>query len=106
MTSPRDSYNLARKYFGSYPIIGDSWLLYPENKKMLPENSNIVHFIDDFNIVSVNETRDYSELFHVFGRISDYSYQNLPQDTSLQRAYAERIKKNLPVGSGIGILKF
>lgn len=100
------SYNLARRYFGNFPIVGDSWLLYPEHKKMLPEDSNIVDFMGDFDIVSVSETTDYSELFHVFGRIKDYSYENLPKSTSLQKAYAERVKNNLPVGSAVGKLKY
>ena len=100
------SYSLARKYFGNLPIIADSWLLYPEHKKMLSHDSNVVDFFDDFNIISTSETYDYSELFHVFGRLSDYSYENLPKETSLQKAYAERVKNKLPVGSAIGKLKY
>ena len=101
-----NSYQLARQFFDDYPIIGDSWILYPEHKKMLSEDSNIVDFINDFDIVSTNETKDYSELFHVFGRLKDYSHDNLPKNTSLQKAYAERVKNNLPVGSAIGRLKY
>ncbi|MBQ7399324.1 MAG: hypothetical protein IJW06_02525 [Clostridia bacterium] len=100
------SYRLARKYFGNYPIIGDSWLLYTENKKMLSEDSKILDFMNDFDVVSTYETTDYSELFHIFGRISDYSYENLPKNTSLQKAYAERVKNGLPIGSGVGVLRY
>lgn len=100
-----ESYRLARLYFGNYPIIGDSWLFYGEHKKMLSEDSRIVDFMNDFEIISTHETHDYSELFHVFGRLSDYSFENLPKATSLQRAYAERVKNKLPVGSGVGRLK-
>lgn len=100
------SYRLARQYFGDFPIIGDSWLLYSEHKKMLSEDSRILDFMNDFDIISTHETCDYSELFHVFGRLDDYSYNNLSKETSLQRAYAERVKKGLPIGSGIGVLKY
>lgn len=100
------SYRLARQYFGDFPIIGDSWLLYSEHKKMLSEDSRILDFMNDFDIVSTHETCDYSELFHVFGRLGGYSYDKLPKETSLQRAYAERVKKNLPIGSGVGVLKY
>lgn len=100
------SYRLARQYFGNFPIIGDSWLLYSEHKKMLPKDSRILDFMNDFDIISTHETHDYSELFHVFGRLDDYSYDNLPKETSLQRAYAERVKKGLPIGSATGILKY
>ena len=106
LESRTSSYKLARKYFGNLPIVADSWLLYPEHKKMLSEDSNIANFMNDFDIISTSETTDYSETFHVFGRLSDYSYENLPKETSLQRAYAERVKNNLPVGSAIGILKY
>ncbi|MBE6680748.1 MAG: hypothetical protein E7600_00480 [Ruminococcaceae bacterium] len=100
------SYSLARQYFGTYPIIADSWLLYPEHKKMLSKDSRILDFMSDFDIISTHETCDYSELFHVFGRLSDFSYENLPMETSLQRAYAERVKNRLPIGSATGILKY
>ncbi len=100
------SYRLAREYFGTNDIIADSWLLYPENKKMLSKDSRIVDFMDDFDIISEYETTDYSELFHVFGRLRDFSYENLPKKTSLQTAYAERVKNNLPIGSGVGKLKY
>ena len=72
---------------------------------MLSSESNIVDFMNDFDIVSFEDTTDYKEAFHVFGRLSDFSYDNLPKNTSLQKAYAERIKSGLPIGSGVGILK-
>jgi len=101
-----ESYRLARQYFGTYDIIGDSWLLYSEHKKMLPKDSRIVDFMNDFDIISTYETTDYSELFHVFGRLSDFSYENLPKKTTLQKAYAERVKNKLPIGLGVGKLKY
>ena len=100
-----ESYRLARYYFGDCPIIADSWLLYPEHKKMLSSDSNIVDFMNDFDIVSKSETTDYKEAFHIFGRLGDYSYDKLPKETTLQRAYAERVKNNLPIGSATGVLK-
>lgn len=99
------SYSLARRFFGDFPIIADSWLLFNEHKKMLPEDSRILDFMNDFDIVSSHETTDYSELFHVFGRLSDFSYKNLPKSTALQRAYAERVRNNLPIGSATGVLR-
>lgn len=100
-----DSYRLARKYFGKYPIIGDSWLFYPEHKKMLSCDSKILDFVSDFNIVSMEETYDYKELYHVFGRVDFQDIEKLPCETSLQKAYLLRMKMGLPIGSGVGILK-
>ncbi len=101
-----ESYRLARQYFGAYDIIADSWLLYEEHKKMLSEDSRIVDFMNDFDIISTYETTDYTELFHIFGRLSDFSYENLPKTTTLQKAYAKRVKNKLPIGSGVGILRY
>ncbi len=100
------SYDLARRCFGnSRPIIADTWLLYDKLSDMLPENSNIRSFKDDFRHIEQNaESHDYGELFHIFGRLPDFSYENLPQNTTLQKAYAQRVKNNLPIGSGVGEL--
>ena len=73
---------------------------------MLSKDSRILDFMNDFDIVSSSETYDYSETFHIFGRLTDFSYENLPKNTSLQRAYAEWIKNGHPIGSGVGILKY
>lgn len=102
------SYEKAFKYFGKYPIILDSWLIYPENKNILCENSKILDFAKDFEIVSSEESFDYNELFHVFGRgVGEISPDNkaLPQKTYLQRKMTERMRQNKPCGSAIGILK-
>lgn len=103
-----NSYSLAREYFGNdRPIVADTWLLYEALSDMLPCDSNILSFAEDFSCVQQNEEScDYSELFHVFGRLGDFSYENLPQETTLQKAFAERVKKNLPIGSGVGELKY
>ncbi len=105
LTNKYDSYTKAREFFGNLPIILDSWLLYSEHKKMLSSHSSIVSLIDDFEIISNYETHDYSELFEVFGRLSDFSPHKLPCNSSLQKAYIDRITKKLPVGSAVGILK-
>ncbi|MBP3581052.1 MAG: DUF5596 domain-containing protein [Clostridia bacterium] len=99
------SYTLAQKLLGNYPIVAESWLLYPEHKNMLPPNSRILQFAHDFKLVSQEESFDYSELFHIFGRNADYSTpDSLPQETSLQKAYVSRIKAHLPIGSARAVL--
>ncbi len=99
------SYTLAKKLLGSYQIVAESWLLYPEHKNMLPSHSRILQFADDFKLVSQEESFDYSELFHIFGRNAYYSVpDSLPQKTSLQKAYVSRIKAHLPIGSARAIL--
>ena len=102
-----ESYSLARKHLGNYPIIADSWMLYPKLKDILTDNSKILEFSNDFEIIFASESYDYKELFHVFGRNADYSSpQKLPADTSLQKAFFHRIKEKLPIGSAVGILRY
>lgn len=98
--SREESYKKARSYFGDYPVVLDSWLLFPPHRQMLGTDSKIVDFMDDFKIVSVLETKDYSELFHVFGRTG----KAMSAKTTLSKAYKERIERGLTVGSAVGIL--
>ncbi len=98
------AYSLCREIFGPCLLVCNSWLLYPEHRKMLGKGSNILSFCDDFEIANVYETYDYTELFHVFGKGANYkNVPSLPCWTSLQKAYIGRIEKALPVGSAIGI---
>ena len=80
-----------------------SWLLYPENMRILPEKSNLASFISRFDIIDVKEDTEYHDVWRLF----DVEYAGdpsaLPQDTSLRRAYAERIKDRLPLGVGLGV---
>lgn len=102
------SYEKAYRRFGKYKVVLDSWLLYPENISMLSENSRISDFAKDFDIVSVDESFDYDELFHVFGRRSgkiEPENKNLPNETSLQKGYIRRMSMKKPCGSAVGVLK-
>lgn len=98
--SRTESYKMAREYFGDYQIVLDSWLLFPPHRRMLGKNSKIVGLMDDFKIQSVLEIKDYRELFHIFGRTGT---ENNVQ-TTLTRAYKDRMAMGLSVGSAVGIL--
>jgi len=80
-----------------------SWILYPENKKILSERSNLHSFISRFDIVDVEEDTRYKDVWRLF----DVEYRGdadaLPQDTSLRRAYAQRIKECKPLGAALGV---
>ena len=100
------TYKSACDQFGTNIFTVDSWLLYPEHKNMLAPDSAILNFAGDYTVIESSETYDYEGLFRVFGKTGTYDYENLPKHTSLQRAYAERVRKGLPVGSGVGIMCF
>jgi hypothetical protein len=98
------SYDLCRQTFGKGHLVCDSWLLFPEHKNMLDKNDNIISLMSDFNIISQSTTKNYDELFHIFGNNADFSdISSLADKSRLQKAYIQRIQKALPVGSAVGI---
>ena len=100
------SYSGASKLFGTDIFLVDSWLLFPEHKNMLDSDSSIVRFSNSYTIIDSYETNEYEGLWRIFGKMDDYVYEKLPQNTALQRAYAERVKRGLHIGSATGIMKY
>ena len=106
-----DSYNMAKEFFkdefdDNVIFICNSWLLYPWNREVLQEGSNLAQFYDDFTIVSSGEYENYSEVWRLFDCLYDGNSDNLPNDTSLRRAYIKRIKDKQPIGHGTGVIVY
>ena len=80
-----------------------SWLLFPAHYEMLPPQSNIVHFMNDFHIYKTREPAP-DDLYSVFGTDADLPVQELPEDTVLQRAYKRRLLSGEPIGRGGGLI--
>ena len=80
-----------------------SWLLYPENKNMLSPSSNLYSFMSRFDVIDVEEDTEYKEVWRLFDKDYDGNADDLPQDTSLRRAYAKRIKEGKPLGVALGV---
>lgn len=80
-----------------------SWLLYPENKKMLSKDSNLYSFIDRFDVIQSDEDRAYRDAWRLFDMEYKGDADALPQNTSLRKAYAQRIKSGQPTGWGYGV---
>ena len=104
-----ESYENAKQFFKDdfnedIIFICNSWLLYPWNRTVLKEGSNLAQFYDDFTVVQSGEYNNYSEIWRLFDCLYDGNPDNLPSDTSLRRAYIERIKSNLPIGHGTGVI--
>ena len=83
-----------------------SWLLYPKHKEFLPEKSNILKFMSDFEIVSWSVSEDFHDAWRIFDKYSDLPADQLPTDTSLRRAYAEWLRNGGKGGSGCGVIVF
>lgn len=107
-----DSYKRAfdfyKHLFGGDKIVMccNSWLLYPEQEKFLPENSNILRFMRDFEIVRFKEKDDFGDAWRIFGKHADLPPEKLPRDTTLRRAYADWILAGNNTGAGYGVIVF
>ncbi len=107
-----DSYKLAYKFFadlfpdGKAVFCCNSWLLFPANKEFLPDGMNIRRFMDDFETVSYKIWEPLNDLWRIFGRYADCSPDELPTDTVLRKAYAQRLCGGGTLGKGFGYIVF
>ena len=104
-----DSYARARAFFAgagaafckSGPpraVLCGSWLLAPALDGLLPEGSGIRRFAGDYERVRVQE--ENTEFYRwLFQRLEPVPPEDLPEDTSLQRA----VKAHLAAGGRIGM---
>lgn len=79
-----------------------SWLLYPENEKILSEKSNTYKFMKRFNIVSSGIDKDNNDLWRLFDT-DERDYRKLPADSGFRRAYVEHLKNGGKTGWGQGV---
>ncbi len=104
----KKAYNFYKDKFsdGNVLFCCGSWLLFPRHREFLPEKSNILRFLDDFEIVSWSEKEEFSDGWRVFGKSSDLPVEQLPRDTSLRRAYSDWLLAGNKTGSGYGLFLF
>jgi hypothetical protein len=105
-----DSYKRAYRFFKDsfteerIPFICSSWLLYPFNREVLCEGSNILSFMDEFKITKVTDESHW--LWRIFGVFYEGDVEAMPEDTRLKRAYKERLRQGKTSGSGYGVFLF
>lgn len=83
-----------------------SWLLYPRHREFLPPHSNILKFMDDFEVVGWAEKETFENGWRVYGKYADLPYSELPRDTSLRKAYAEWLEAGNKAGDAFGCFVF
>ncbi len=111
LESRLQSYKLAYDFFkdirGEGPLVCvcHSWLLYPEYRKVLSGSSNIVSFQDDFTILEIDDG-SFRDAWRVFGPAADGPTGQLPEDTSMQRAFKQHLLAGGKNGSALGVLVF
>ena len=88
-------------------LICSSWLLSKELRDMLPKNSNIRAFSEDFDILNYRREKGFPDGWRVFGNDMSENADELPANTSLQRLYRKYLKthKTTTVGYGAFLYK-
>ena len=101
-----DSFLKAAEYYA--PLFEDgtvvfhcsSWLLYEKHNEFLPETSALLMFADFFNIAETTEGRHH--LWRIFNREDCEDTAALPENTSLQRAFKNRLLSGGEIGASKG----
>lgn len=83
-----------------------SWLLFPKQREFLPKNSNILKFMDNFEIVESNESNSFDDAWRIYGRYAALPCEKLPRDTGLRKAYAEWLCAGNKAGGAFGLFMF
>lgn len=86
------------------PFVCWSWLLYPKHTDILPKTSNILRFMEDFDIIDAEEYEDFNAITErIFGKKHIENVMELPELTSLQRAVKKHLLSGGKMGWGYGI---
>ncbi len=106
------SYKKAYEFFkdelngGPLVCVCHSWLLYPEYGKFLPAGSNFASFQKDFDIVKAEAEDEFDDAWRLFGRDYKKPLAELPERTSMQRAFKKYFLEGGKPGYGMGVLIF
>lgn len=108
-----DSYKKAYDFFadslvdGKLVCICHSWLLHHSTAEVLPADSNTVRFMHDFDITPESEDKEeFGDKWRVFGAESNLPDSELPEKTSMQRAYKKYLMDGGKTGAALGVLIF
>ncbi len=91
---------------GIVPFTLRSWLLYEKHREFLPQNSNILRLMDYFDILNSMDDERFADWWRVFNKPYNNNIDEMPTDTSLQRAFVDWVKKGNVPGRGDGILLY
>ena len=101
-----DSYRAAAAFFaprlGTSPAFHcHSWLLFPWHREVLPTDSGIRRFAEDYD--AVRPAEDEGDLWRIFGSADTEKPETLPEDTLLRRLYKARLIEGKEIGGGEGM---
>lgn len=97
----------AKEFFkGQYDepcaFVCHSWLLYPENEKIIPRHTNTYKFFKRFDLIDSAVSKDNKDLWRLFDT-DERNFDRLPQNSSIRRAYVDHLKNGGKTGWGMGI---
>lgn len=108
LLSYRMAYDFFREERNGAPLICvcDSWLLHPSTTQILKPASNIVSFAGDFDLLSHRDEEEFRDAWRVFGKDYQLPTAQLPERTSMQRAFKKHLLSGGKTGEGYGVLVF
>ena len=105
-----ESYRKAWEYFcpDGRPLVCvcGSWLLYDGYEGVFAPGSNISSFRNEFYMLSSKASDSFANIWRVFGSQHNLPIDQLPENTSLQRAFKAHMQKGGTHGNGIGVIVF
>lgn len=107
--SVKQSYARASEFFkawigdGPTVFMCDSWLLFPRHRELLPRESNILAFMNDYDVIDSGLYENYHEIWRLFDRNYTPELEKLPQNSTLRRKYIELIRSGEKTGWGFGV---
>ena len=80
-------------------------MLYEKLREFLRESSNIIAFMNKFDIVYTDylEEGDYNQIWRLYDVDYSGNLDDLPEKTSLHRAYKQYLKDGGKWGAGYGL---
>ena len=108
LDSYRKAYEFYKDELNGKPMIFicHSWLLYPNYNDILSPKSNIVSFMGDFDVFASHDQEKFEDGWRVFADKSNLPPEQLPENTSLQKAFKNYLINGGKVGCGYGVMIF
>ena len=105
----KEAYLKAKEFFkkdfigkDKVPFFCHSWLMFKKHREILKPTSNLIKFADEFTIFAEYEFDDYTESWRLFNKVYTRP-EDMPTETSLQRAYVDLMKRGEKTGGSEGI---
>lgn len=108
--SLRQTYAKARDFYARLepdapprPLVCDSWMLAPDLRELLPQDSGILRFAADYELYGQNpaDTSPYRWVFHS----PDGEWEHFPTQTTLQKNLLAYYRSGRNLGSAAGIFR-